>query len=78
MIELVYRGINYKSQRQKEQTQKIYTLTPSDKCGAKKSENLNRLISIKPLHYYTYRGVSYTKTVVSDSRKKILLDIDRQ
>lgn len=73
MSELVYRGINYKSQ-----TPKIYTQTLSDKCDSTKSQNFDKLISIKPMHYYTYRGVSYTKTVVSDSQRKILLDIDRQ
>ncbi|MEL6929131.1 MAG: hypothetical protein AAFO95_10880 [Cyanobacteria bacterium J06600_6] len=46
MIKLIYRGVNYKSQSQQpnEQIQPNYSLTPSDRCGAKKTQNFNRLI----------------------------------
>ena len=72
MSELIYRGINYKFQKQNQQKD------PVDKCGAKKAQSFNKLISIKPLQYYTYRGVSYTKTIVFDLQHQVLLDIDRQ
>ena len=78
MTKLIYRGINYKSQKQNKQTRKISDRVPSDKCGAKKKQNFDKLISIKPIHYYTYRGVSYTKSVVSDRYRQVLLNIERQ
>ena len=71
MLKLTYRGINYKSQTTDIQT-------PVDKCGSKNDRDFDRLISIKPMHYYTYRGVSYIKTIISDRDKRILLALDRQ
>jgi len=76
MIKLIYRGIKYKSQSN-QQTKKSVRF-PADRCGTKKAQNFDKLISIKPIHYYTYRGVSYTKTVVFDLQHQILLDVDRQ
>ena len=75
-MKLIYRGIDYKSQTKDKQPKK-FRPTPVDKCGANKTKSLNRLISIEPV-YYTYRGVSYIKNIVSDTHERILLDIDRQ
>ena len=61
MIKLIYRGVNYQSQ-----PQKLYSFTSSDQDDANKTGNFEHLVLIQPMHYYTYRGVSYTKTVVAD------------
>ena len=67
-MKLTYRGIDYLSQTKDKQTTVIRP-TPIDKCGANQNKNLDRLISIRPV-YYTYRGVSYTKHLVSHTNKK--------
>ena len=74
-MKLTYRGIDYKSRTKDKQNLKFLP-TSVDKCGASR-KNLDRLISIEPV-YYTYRGVSYIKNLVSDTHKKILPDINRQ
>jgi len=77
MIKLIYRGINYRSHQLDKQGKKSDLRVPVDRCGSR-SPHSPRLISIRPMYYYTYRGVSYTKNLISDSHKRILLDIDRQ
>lgn len=82
MNKLTYRGIHYSPQTTATQTEvkvgKRNRQTPVDRCGSRNHQNLDRLVSIKPMHYYTYRGVSYIKTIICDRDKKILLDLDRQ
>ncbi|MEL6494983.1 MAG: hypothetical protein AAFQ41_07645 [Cyanobacteria bacterium J06623_7] len=77
-MKFTYRGVGYKSPIQDGQAKKSVLPIPVDKCGAPRRQNFDRLISIVPLNYYTYRGVSYTKTLVSDTWERILLDIARQ
>ena len=38
----------------------------------------NKVIQVKPIHYYTYRGVSYTKNLIFDTHAKLLLNINRK
>ena len=78
MTKLIYRGINYKFQKQNEQVKKPNFKVPVDQGGSQNISNSQRLISIRPMNYYTYRGVSYSKNLISDSHKQILLDIERQ
>lgn len=78
MNQLTYRGINYKSQTLDIQPEQDRCSTPVDRCGSQKHQNLNRLIAIKPMHYYTYRGVSYLKTTIGDRERQLLLDLDRR
>ena len=66
MIKLTYRGINYKS-----------TIAKTESKPAAKPE-AHQAVRIRPLYYYTYRGVSYTKKLTYNIDTNILLDIDRQ
>ena len=91
-MKLTYRGINYRITPQEvepEQPQDAIALDKqleSDKTNTQSrnsspkiqdSCNNRQLILIRPIHYYTYRGVSYTKNLTFDNRSKNLLDIDR-
>ena len=76
-MKLTYRGIKYKTQKQEA------TPTFSDSRVAlnkdiKDQNQDNQVIQIKPINYFTYRGVSYTKNLFFDSQTKTLLDIDRK
>jgi len=64
MANLMYRGINYPS------------LTAVDKSS--KSKMVHKVILIRPIHYYTYRGISYIKNLTYDLNSNSLLDINRQ
>ena len=64
MMNLMYRGINYKSSTVSEQSSQ--------------PENSHKTILIRPIHYYTYRGISYTKNLTYDPNSNSLLDISRQ
>ncbi|MEL6581470.1 MAG: hypothetical protein AAFQ14_17155 [Cyanobacteria bacterium J06621_12] len=78
MINLTYRGISYKSPLINQQLDLSEPVTPVDRCGSQKAQTGDRLISITPMNYYTYRGVSYSKNLVADLHQGILLDIARQ
>ena len=49
-----------------------------DKYRLSNAQDANKVILIRPVRYYTYRGVSYSKNLVFDTQTKLLLDIDRQ
>ena len=76
-MNLTYRGIRYQPARnvitQPDQVQ----ISPNKHC-TDNAEDMNKVILIRPINYYTYRGVSYTKNLVYDNQTKNLLDIDRQ
>ena len=72
-MELIYRGVNYQPQVIQPQQ-----LTVTNKYRLSNAPDSNKIILIKPIHYYTYRGVSYAKNLVFDTKTKLLLDIDRQ
>ena len=76
-MKLTYRGVNYESQTIDKQLPQFPIPIPVDQCGANKIKHLDRLISIKPV-YYTYRGVSYIKNYVSNTKPIVLLELDRQ
>ena len=74
-MKLIYRGIKYLSGKSN------VTVQPAKPAIAQKyrlssSPDSNKVIIIRPIHYYTYRGVSYTKNSVFDTQTKVLLDID--
>ncbi|MCC0179579.1 DUF4278 domain-containing protein [Waterburya agarophytonicola K14] len=92
-MKLTYRGIDYKIQTQvieeikdpisldkdlkgDRSTTNIESTNPSPKI--QDSRNDRQVILIRPIHYYTYRGISYTKNLTFDNRTKKLLDIDRK
>ncbi len=76
-MKLTYRGINYKAQKQEVQAD-----LPENRIVLEQhlidSTEENKVIQIKPIHYYTYRGVSYTKNLFFDGDTKALLNIDRK
>ena len=74
---LTYRGNDYISQT----TQigaKALKLATSYKYRLSPDEDSNKVILIRPIQYYTYRGVSYTKNLTFDIKTQFLIDIDRQ
>ncbi len=77
-MKLTYRGINYKSEITEAENQSPKTEAAFDKYRLGNAQDSNKIILIRPIHYYTYRGVSYTKNLIFDTQTKFLLDIDRQ
>ena len=77
-MKLTYRGIKYKSEISEAETQTLKTGAAFDKYRLGNAQDSNKVILIRPMHYYTYRGVSYTKNLVFDTQTKLLLNIDRQ
>ena len=84
-MKLTYRGIGYKSQKQEvkpEQLDNSILLNKHLKCDKHNPQPTNRsqenkVILVRPIHYYTYRGVSYTKNLIFDTHTKLLLNVDR-
>ena len=81
-MKLTYRGIKYQTPAPKKTTDNLATAIPQDnqiqdKKIPNKHPQENQLILVRPIHYYTYRGVSYTKNLFFDNNTKNLLDIDR-
>ena len=74
-MKLIYRGIKYLSGKSNVTVQPPKTI--AQKYRLSSSPDSNKVIIIRPIHYYTYRGVSYTKNSVFDTQTKVLLDIDR-
>ncbi|MGD1918751.1 MAG: DUF4278 domain-containing protein [Pleurocapsa sp.] len=77
-MKLTYRGINYKAPKQEVKTDLIDNIVSLEKYLTEDTKKSNKDIQVKPIHYYTYRGVSYTKNLVFDNHTKFLLDIDRK
>ena len=77
-MKLTYRGIDYKIQQQEVEPQKLESANPLSKYLVSNHRDGNKIILVRPIHYYTYRGVSYTKNLIFDSHTKLLLDVDRQ
>ena len=76
-MKLVYRGIGYQSKKQKVKPQQLDFAKALPKYLVSNHRDANKIILVRPIHYYTYRGVSYTKMVV-DTKTKLLLDTNRQ
>ena len=69
--------------RSKERTsvafaKQVLRTQPCRKAYRQDDNSDNKVILVKPIHYYTYRGVSYTKNLVFDTQTSLLLNIDRQ
>ena len=77
-MELTYRGIDYKSQLASTEPQQHDRTVADEKRCLDHAQTEKKIILIKPIHYYTYRGVSYTKNLVFDTQNKVLRTIDRQ
>lgn len=77
-MNLTYRGIRYQSPLPVSVPQLRQGQALPHKYRLSNAQDANKLIIIKPIHYFTYRGVSYTKSLVYDPQTKLLLDIDQQ
>lgn len=75
---LTYRGINYKSSTAAAESKSLEQMVSFDKYRLSNAQDANKVILIRPVRYYTYRGVSYSKNLVFNTQTKLLLDIDRQ
>ena len=78
MMKLTYRGIDYKFQLTKAKPQQHESTVVYQKHCLDNARAEKKVILIKPIHYYTYRGVSYTKNLVFDTQNQLLRTIDRQ
>ena len=76
-MKLTYRGIKYQAPAADATTDNIAPGIPQDKKIQDKRPQNNKFILVRPIHYYTYRGVSYTKNLFFDNNTKNLLDTDR-
>ena len=77
-MKLTYRGINYKVPKQELEPQQLDSAIPLSEYRISKHRDGNKVILVRPIHYYTYRGVSYTKNLIFDSHTKLLLDTEQQ
>ena len=77
-MKLTYRGIKYKSPKPEVEPKQTNLAIAFSKYLVSNHQDGNKVILVRPIHYYTYRGVSYTKNLIFDNHTKLLLDVDRQ
>ncbi|MGL5077351.1 MAG: DUF4278 domain-containing protein [Waterburya sp.] len=70
-MKLTYRGINY---HQENEGLKLASIVAKYRLG--NDRDANKLIFIKPIHYYTYRGVSYSKNLIFAPKTQLLVNND--
>lgn len=76
MMKLTYRGIKYTSPTQVWNRSSSHDILHQHRLSHSRDSNV--VILIRPQRYYNYRGISYTKTLVFDTKTQNLLNIDRQ
>lgn len=69
MMKLTYRGINYKHQPAEI---KVKNTDTTYKYRLSYHPDSNKIVWVRKMHYYTYRGVSYTKYSVVNADTQIL------
>jgi Domain of unknown function (DUF4278) len=72
-MKLTYRGVNYKAPKPDVQPELLVDRAIFDAEHLTSNLTNNQVILVRPIHYYTYRGVSYTKNVFVDSHTKFSL-----
>ena len=68
-MQLTYRGIPYNKNFQTQTTQ---TVKHTHKYRLSEAPDSNKIAWVKPVKYYTYRGVSYLKFPLVNSPTKLL------
>jgi hypothetical protein len=68
-MQLTYRGVNYQSQPAETEVQNT---DMACKYRLSYHPDANKIVWIRKMHYYTYRGVSYAKYSVVNADTKIL------
>jgi hypothetical protein len=70
-MQLTYRGINYK-------TADCHTKSSNTEIACQYRLAYDRdsqeLVWVRPIEYYTYRGVSYTKSPIVNAKARIMLN----
>ena len=74
-MKLTYRGIDYTSLCSQSKARTSFVIP--QKYRLSRSQDSNVVILMKPVSYYTYRGVSYNKNPVFNTKTKLILDPDR-
>ena len=74
-MKLTYRGIDYTSLRSQIKARTSFIIPR--KYRLSRSQDSNVVILMKPISYYTYRGVSYTKYPVLNTKTQLLVAPDR-
>ena len=74
-MKLTYRGINYTSLSFQGKARTSFLIPQKYRLSL--SQDSNVVILMKPVSYYTYRGVSYTKNPVFNTKTKLILACDR-
>ena len=68
-MQLTYRGISYKSSSQAQKTAKVDYIR---KYHLSENRDSNKIAWVRPIKYYIYRGVSYTKRPLVNAATQIL------
>jgi hypothetical protein len=76
-MNFTYRGIKYNPQTTPVVPQQIESASIVAKYRLANEHDANKLIFIRPIQYYTYRGVSYTKNLICTPKTRLLVDNDQ-
>ena len=63
-MKLTYRGVSYQSQAIEVKPEQLNSANPEAKYRLSSDPDSHKIILIRPIHFYTYRGVSYTKNLI--------------
>ena len=74
-MQLIYRGISYKNSFPAQKTPKVdyirkYRL--SEDYHLSENRDSNKIAWVRPIRYYIYRGVSYTKSPMINATTQLL------
>ncbi len=68
-MQLIYRGISYKNIFQAQKTPKVDYIR---KYRLSEDYDSNKIAWVRPIRYYIYRGVSYTKSPTINATTQLL------
>ena len=68
-MQLIYRGISYKNSFPAQKTPKVDYIR---KYRLSEDYNSNKIAWVRPIRYYIYRGVSYTKSPMINATTQLL------
>ena len=68
-MQLIYRGISYKNSFPAQKTPKVDYIR---KYRLSEDYDSNKIAWVRPIRYYIYRGVSYTKSPMINATTQLL------
>ena len=68
-MQLIYRGISYKNSFPAQKTPKVDYIR---KYRLSENYDSNKIAWVRPIRYYIYRGVSYTKSPIINATTQLL------